>query len=252
MATSRRRSALPGFGPALGFTLVYLSLIVLIPLAALVWKTASPRLERVRGDGDVAARARRLSPLLRHRAVGRGRERGARAARRLGAGPLPLPRSRGWSTRSSICPSHCRRPSRASRSPPCSRRTAGSASWLEPLGIQVAFTPLGITVALVFIGLPFVVRSVQPVLEDLDAEFEEAAASLGASRWQTFRRVLLPAVAPGADHRLRAGVRARRRRVRLGGVHLGEHADEDRDRPAPDRHQARAVRRARRHRDRAW
>ena len=68
--------------------------------------------------------------------------------------------------------------------------------YLEPLGIKVAFTPLGITVALIFIGLPFVVRTVQPVLEDLEADVEEAAASLGASRWQTFSRVILPAVAP--------------------------------------------------------
>src|SRR5690606_12473103 len=67
---------------------------------------------------------------------------------------------------------------------------------LEPLGIQVAYTPLGITIALIFIGLPFVVRSVQPVLQDLDVELEEAAATLGASRWQSFRRVLLPALLP--------------------------------------------------------
>jgi sulfate transport system permease protein len=67
---------------------------------------------------------------------------------------------------------------------------------LEPLGIKVAFTPLGVLVALVFIGLPFVVRTVQPILEDLDAEFEEAAASLGASRLQTFRRVVFPALLP--------------------------------------------------------
>jgi sulfate transport system permease protein len=68
--------------------------------------------------------------------------------------------------------------------------------WLEPLGIPVAFTPLGVVVALIFIGLPFVVRTVQPVLEDLDAEIEEAAASLGARRWQTFRRVLFPELRP--------------------------------------------------------
>src|SRR4051812_34983317 len=68
--------------------------------------------------------------------------------------------------------------------------------WLDPLGIQVAFTPLGVIVALTFIGLPFVVRTVQPVLQDLDSELEEAAASLGASRWQTFRRVILPHLAP--------------------------------------------------------
>jgi len=69
-------------------------------------------------------------------------------------------------------------------------------SVLEPLGIRVAFTPLGVLVALVFIGLPFVVRTVQPVLEDLEPELEEAAATLGAGRWQTFARVILPALRP--------------------------------------------------------
>ena len=67
---------------------------------------------------------------------------------------------------------------------------------LAPLGIKVAFTPLGVLVALVFIGLPFIVRTVQPVLEDLEAELEEAAATLGAGRWQTFSRVLLPTLLP--------------------------------------------------------
>jgi sulfate transport system permease protein len=69
-------------------------------------------------------------------------------------------------------------------------------SRLAPLGIKVAFTPLGIVVALTFIGLPFVIRTLQPVLEDLEVEVEEAAASLGATRWDTFRRVLLPAIRP--------------------------------------------------------
>jgi sulfate transport system permease protein len=68
--------------------------------------------------------------------------------------------------------------------------------YLEPLGVKVAFTPLGVLVAMLFIGLPFVVRTVQPVLEDLEKEVEEAAASLGADRWQTFRRVIFPAVMP--------------------------------------------------------
>jgi sulfate transport system permease protein len=68
--------------------------------------------------------------------------------------------------------------------------------YLEPFGIKVAFTPLGILIALIFIGLPFIVRTVQPILEDLDAEFEEAAASLGASRFQTFRRVVFPSLVP--------------------------------------------------------
>ncbi|MCI0668341.1 MAG: sulfate ABC transporter permease subunit CysT, partial [Methylococcaceae bacterium] len=68
--------------------------------------------------------------------------------------------------------------------------------WLEPAGLKIAYTPLGIVVALTFIGLPFVVRTVQPVLEDFDAGFEEAAASLGANRWQTFRGVIFPSLAP--------------------------------------------------------
>jgi len=68
--------------------------------------------------------------------------------------------------------------------------------WLEPLGLKVAFTPLGVVTALTFIGLPFVVRTVQPVLQDLDAEVEEAAVSLGANRWQTFSRVILPSILP--------------------------------------------------------
>jgi sulfate transport system permease protein len=68
--------------------------------------------------------------------------------------------------------------------------------FLEPLGVKVAFTPLGIVIALIFIGLPFVVRTVEPVLQDLDAEVEEAAATLGARRWQAFCRVILPAILP--------------------------------------------------------
>jgi sulfate transport system permease protein len=69
---------------------------------------------------------------------------------------------------------------------------------LEPLGIEAAFSPLGVVIALTFIGLPFVIRTVQPVLEELDPELEEAAAVLGAGRWETFRRVLLPAIVPAA------------------------------------------------------
>jgi sulfate transport system permease protein len=75
-------------------------------------------------------------------------------------------------------------------------RNGWLGQYLEPLGIKVAFTPIGITIALIFIGLPFVVRTLQPALEELDGELEEAAASLGASRWTTFRRVLLPTVMP--------------------------------------------------------
>ena len=84
--------------------------------------------------------------------------------------------------------------------------------YLEPLGLKVSFTPLGIIVALTFIGLPFVVRTVQPVLEDLERELEEAATCLGAGRWDIFRRVIFPAALPYADHRRRDGFRPRHRR----------------------------------------
>ena len=125
-------------------------------------------------------------------------------------------------------------------------RRAGS----QPLGIQVAFTPLGIIVALTFIGLPFVVRTVQPVLEDLE---RGDRGSRGEPRREPLAD-LSPGDAAralaGAAHRLRAGVRPGGRRVRLGGLHLRQHADEDRDRAAADHDQAGAVRLCRRHRDR--
>ena len=102
------------------------------------------------------------------------------------------------STRWSICRSRCRRPSRASRSPRIYAPNGWIGQPLLALGIHAAYTRIGIVIALTFIGLPFVVRTVQPVLEDLDTELEEAAASLGASRWQTFTRVLLPTILPAA------------------------------------------------------
>ena len=129
--------------------------------------------------------------------------RGARGAlinavfgllRRVGAGALHVSRPSASSTRSSTCRSRCRRPSRAFRSRPSMRGNGWIGQCLVPLGIKVAFTPLGVLVALTFIGLPFVVRTVQPVLEDFEREQEEAAACLGATRWQTFRRVVLPAL----------------------------------------------------------
>jgi sulfate transport system permease protein len=195
MATARRRSPLPGFGPALGLSLVYLSLIVLIPLAALFWKTASlgwgelfatvtsPRvLASYRLSFGTALAAASLNVglgllvawvLVRYRFPGRA------LADALVDLPFALPTAVAGITLTTLL-----------------AKNGWVGRLLTPLGIEVAFTPLGITVALVFIGLPFVVRSVQPVLQDLDAELEEAAASLGASRLQTFRRVLLPALTP--------------------------------------------------------
>jgi sulfate transport system permease protein len=195
VALGRRRSALPGFGPALGLTLFYLGAIVLLPLAALFWKTASlgaaefvaavasPRVLAAYRISFGCAFAAALANvgvgvlvawvLVRYRFPGRA------LADALVDLPFALPTAVAGITLTSLF---------------------APSGWvggvLEPLGIKVAFTPLGITLALVFIGLPFVVRSVQPVLEDLDAELEEAAVSLGATRWQTFRHVLLPAITP--------------------------------------------------------
>jgi sulfate transport system permease protein len=195
MARARRRSSLPGFSPALGFTLLYLSLVVLIPLAALFWKTSTLSLHdfvatvssarvlaacRVSfGCALAAALLNAWLGLLVAWVLVRYRFPGRAIADALVDLPFALPTAVAGITLTTLL-----------------ARNGWIGRVLEPLGIQVAFTPLGITVALIFIGLPFVVRSVQPVLEDLDAELEEAAASLGASRAQTFRRVLLPALAP--------------------------------------------------------
>ena len=112
---------------------------------------------------------------------------------------------------------------------------------LERYGVKVAFTPVGIVVALVFIGLPFVVRTLQPVIEDLDVEIEEAATSLGASRTYVLRESFSRILYLRADG-LRPGVRARCRGIRVCRLHLGEHADADGNFTAADHDEARTVR----------
>ena len=191
----KQRSILPGFGLAMGFTLLYLSLIVLIPIAALFLRTtalswnqfwttitaprvmASYRLSF--GTSLVAALINALFGLLVTWVLVRYSFPGKRIVDALVDLPFALPTAVAGISLTSIF-----------------AKTGWIGQYLEPLGIQVAFTPLGVIVALTFIGLPFVVRTVQPVLEDLDVEIEEAAASLGASRWQTFTRVILPVLAP--------------------------------------------------------
>jgi sulfate transport system permease protein len=193
--TLKQRSILPGFGLAMGFTLLYLSLIVLIPIAALLLRTttlsweqfwttitaprvmASYRLSF--GASLVAALINALFGLLVTWVLVRYSFPGKRIVDALVDLPFALPTAVAGISLTSIF-----------------AKTGWIGQYLDPLGIQVAFTPLGVIVALTFIGLPFVVRTVQPVLEDLDAEIEEAAASLGASRWQTFTRVILPVLAP--------------------------------------------------------
>jgi len=197
MATKsiRRNTVIPGFGPTLGYTVFYLSLIVLLPLSALVVKTASlswgeflatvtaPRVVasyRVTfGAALAAAGVNALFGLLVAWVLVRYRLPGKRLIDALVDFPFALPTAVAGITLSSVYAAN-----------------GWLGQYLEPRGIKVAFTPIGIFVAMTFIGLPFVVRTVQPVLEELEQEIEEAAACLGANRWQTFRRVLLPELLP--------------------------------------------------------
>jgi sulfate/thiosulfate transport system permease protein len=195
MRLSKQRSVLPGFGLSLGYTLVYLSLIVLIPLAAVVAKTmtltfsefwqvisaprvvASYRLSF--GTSLLAAAINAVFGLLLAWSLVRYEFPGKKLIDALVDLPFALPTAVAGIALTALY-----------------AKTGWIGQVLEPLGIKVAFTPLGILIALIFIGLPFVVRTVQPVLEELDSELEEAAASLGADRLRTFRHVILPIILP--------------------------------------------------------
>ena len=191
----RQPSVLPGFELSLGLTIGWLTLIVLIPLAAIFLRTAGMGWhEFVRvGFSHRAMQAYRLSfgtaamAALINAAFGllvawvlvRYAFPGKRIIGAVVDLPFALPTAvAGIALTSLYVP------------------TGWIGQWLEPLGIEVAFTPLGIIIALVFIGLPFVVRSVEPVLADLGHDVEEAAATLGAGRAETFVRVIIPAIGP--------------------------------------------------------
>jgi sulfate transport system permease protein len=191
----KKPSVLPGFGLTLGFVLVYLSLIVLIPLAALVIKTAGLGWS---GFAKIASDPRTIHALwlsfslsLAAAAINavfglviawvmvRYRFPGRRILDAMVDLPFALPTAvAGIALTALYAPN------------------GWLGQVLEPLGVKVAYTPLGILVALIFIGIPFVVRTVQPVIEDLDAEVQEAAATLGARRWQTVTRIVLPTLVP--------------------------------------------------------
>jgi len=191
----KRRSVLPGFGLTIGFTIVYLSLIVLIPIAGLLLKTATLSWEEFYGtltsarvlasfrltfgSALIAALVNAVFGLLVAWVLVRYPFPGKRIADALVDLPFALPTAVAGITLAGLYSSN-----------------GWIGRFLEPLGIKVAYTPLGIMVALIFIGLPFVVRTVQPVLEDMDKELEEAATCLGATRWQTFFRIILPTVFP--------------------------------------------------------
>ena len=196
MATrTRKTSILPGFGLSLGFTLLYLSLIVLIPLGGMFLRSAQlapAEFWAAVSDERVVASYRLslgaalaaagvnavLGPLVAWVLI-RYRFPGRRVLDALIDLPFALPTAVAGITLTALL-----------------SRNGWLGRPLESLGIQVAYTPLGITIALVFIGLPFVVRTVQPVLEQLEKDREEAAACLGASRWQTIRGVILPELYP--------------------------------------------------------
>lgn len=190
-----RANVLPGFGLTVGFTLLYLTLIVLLPLSAAFLKAftlswadfwaavTQPRvLAAYRlsfGASLIAALINTVFGLIVAWVLVRYRFPGRRLVDALVDLPFALPTAVAGIALTALF--------------------AGNGwfgQWLEPLGVRVAFTPLGVVVALTFIGLPFVVRTVQPVLEEAERELEEAAATLGATPWQTARRVILPAILP--------------------------------------------------------
>jgi sulfate transport system permease protein len=194
-ARFRQPSPLPGFGLTLGYTLLYLGLIVLLPLAALVvktttlswtqfWETVSdPRVvascRLTFGTALIAGAINVVFGFVVAWTLVRYRFPGHRLVDALVDLPFALPTAVSGIALTAIY-----------------ARNGWIGHWLEPLGVKVAFTPLGVLVALTFIGLPFVVRTLQPALLEIEAETEEAAASLGAGRLSTFRRVLLPALVP--------------------------------------------------------
>jgi len=195
MGNWRQPSILPGFGLTLGYTIFYLTVIILIPLVGLVWRSASLgwaeffaiatdertllALKVSFGSALAAAAVNAVFGVIVAWVLVRYDFPGRRLLDAVVDLPFALPTAvAGISLAALYAPN------------------GWIGALLAPLGIKIAFTPLGIVVALVFVGLPFVVRTVQPVMEELDREVEEASATLGASRFQTLRMVILPALTP--------------------------------------------------------
>lgn len=194
MATKTHR-VLPGFGLALGYTLVYLSILILLPLGGMVLKASElgfgAIIDIALGERSLAAFRVTFGASLLAAAVNaffglivawilvRYNFPGKRFVDALVDLPFALPTAVAGITLATLY--------------------AGNGwlgQYIEPLGFKIAYTPSGIVVALIFITLPFVVRTLQPVIEDIEVEVEEAAATLGASRWQTFTKVIFPAISP--------------------------------------------------------
>lgn len=198
-ATTRWRlkepSIIPGFGLTLGFSLAYLSLIILIPLVGLVWRASSlsaaeflailtdeRTLAALRvsfGTALIAALVNAVFGVLICWVMVRYEFPGRRLVDAMVDLPFALPTAVAGIALSALYAPQ-----------------GWIGSWFTPYGIRIAYTPIGIVIALIFIGLPFVVRTVQPVMEEIDREVEEAAATLGANRFQTVFKVLLPSLTP--------------------------------------------------------
>jgi sulfate transport system permease protein len=194
-APFRRWSVLPGFGLSLGFTLSYLSLIVIVPLIALFMKAAQmdwasiwniltnarvlAAFRMTFAASAIAAAVNAVFGLVIAWLLVRYRFWGRRIVDALVDLPFALPTAVAGVSLSALM-----------------AKNGWIGSLFAPFGIQIAYAPPGIVVALIFVGLPFVVRTVQPVLQDFEPELEEAAATLGADRWVTFMRITLPALAP--------------------------------------------------------
>lgn len=193
----RQPSVIPGFGLALGVTLAWLIFIVLIPLSGLLWKSSSLGWEKFWalaldlrtlyalrmsfGGAFIAALVNAVLGLILAWVLVRYRFPGKRIIDAMVDLPFALPTAvAGIALTTLYAPN------------------GWIGQFLAPLGIKIAFTPVGIVIALIFVGLPFVVRTAQPVMEEIDREVEEAAATLGATRFQTITRVLLPGLAPAA------------------------------------------------------
>jgi len=191
----KQHSVLPGFGLTLGFTLTYLGLLVMLPLTTLVictatmslgdfWKTvSSPQViaafKLSFGASLIAASLNAVFGFIVAWTLVRYSFPGKRFVDALIDIPFAMPTAVSGLALATICSSG-----------------GWVGSWFDPFGIKITGTSLGIVVAMTFIGLPFVVRTLQPALEDLDKEVEEAAESLGASKWQTFYKVIFPSVFP--------------------------------------------------------
>lgn len=197
MSLRATRGVLPGFGLSTGLTLSYLSLVILVPLSTIVvrasglglaqaWRViSSPRAVAAFGlsfgASLAAAAVNVVFGVLVAWVLARYRFPGRAFLDAIVDLPFALPTAVSGIALTAVF-----------------ARTGWLGRWLEPLGLDVAYTRLGVTLVLTFIGLPFVIRTVQPVIEDLEADMEEAAAVLGATRWQVFVHVLLPSIVPAA------------------------------------------------------